>query len=283
VRRCLREFVAESIDVVLIDHESTDDTVTKARAFLGRGLLAIETLPWRGRFSLSEQLDRKAAIAAAAPHDWIIHADADERFEPPAGFFAMREALGAVQAAGYNCVNFSEFVFAALRDEDFTFEGYEDAMRTYYFFEPLRPYFMRAWRRELAAHLPERAGHVIQGPDVRLSPTDFVLRHFVALSERQVVEKYRGRSFSKEDLARGWHGDRFGFSSASYRLEPRSELRKLASPYSREYDVSAPQRTHYWEWPAASESDAVSWPRRAAIPSPKRRPPKRSTGSRGRG
>ncbi len=152
VTRCLRDLIAEGIDVVLIDHGSTDDTVAKARAFLGKGLRAIETLPWRGVFSLSEQLSRKAAIAASAPDDWIIHADADERFEAPAGFGAMRDALDTVQTAGYNCVNFSEFVLVPLRDEEFTFEGYEDAMRAYYFFEPKRPHFMRAWRRELAAH-----------------------------------------------------------------------------------------------------------------------------------
>lgn len=249
VTRCLRDFVAEGIDVVLIDHGSTDDTVAKARAFLGKGLLAIETLPWRGVFSLSEQLGRKAAIAAGAPHDWIIHADADERFEAPAGHGGMRDALGTVQAAGYNCVNFSEFVFVPMRDENFTFEGYADAMRTYYFFEPKRPHFMRAWRRELAAHLPEHGGHVLHGADVRLFPADFALRHYIALSERHAIEKYCDRSFSEDDLAKGWHGNRLAIPSTAFRLEPRPELRTLASPQSRAYDTGAPQRTHYWEWP----------------------------------
>jgi glycosyltransferase involved in cell wall biosynthesis len=250
VTRCLSDLIADDVDVVLIDNESTDDTVAKARGFLGRGLRAIETLPWRGAFSLSEQLSRKAAIAASAPHDWIIHADADERFEPPAGFGAMREALGTAQAAGYNCVNFSELVFAPVRDEQFTFDHYADVMRTYYFFEPKRPHFMRAWRRELAAHLPEHGGHVLRGSRVRLFPVDFVLRHYIALSERHAVEKYCERRFSEADLAKGWHGNRLAIPSSAFRLEPRPELRTLASPPSREYDLRAPQRTHYWEWPA---------------------------------
>ncbi|HEY0383575.1 MAG TPA: glycosyltransferase [Candidatus Elarobacter sp.] len=250
VTRCVRDLIDEGIDVVLIDNESTDDTVAKARPFLGKGLRAIETMPWRGVFSLSEQLRRKAAIAAAAPHDWIMHADADEGFEAPPGLGAMRAALETVQTAGYNCVNFRQFVFVPLHDENFTFDGYADVMRTYYFFEPRRPHFMRAWRRELAAHLPEHGGHVLQGPGVRLFPDDFAMRHYITLSERHAIEKYCERRFSDDDLAKGWHGNRLAIGSTAFRLEPRPELRTLAAPRSRAYDASAPQRTHYWEWPA---------------------------------
>lgn len=257
VTRCLTDLIADGIDVVLVDHGSTDDTVAKARPFLGKGLRAIESMPWRGVFSLSEQLGRKAAIAAAAPHDWIIHADADERFEAPAGFVSVRTALGAVQTAGYNCVNFSELVFVPVGDEEFVFDGYAGVMRTYYFFEPKRPHFMRAWRRELAAHLPEHGGHLLQGSGVRLFPTDFVLRHYIALSERHAIEKYCERRFSADDLAKGWHGNRLAIPPTAFRLQPRPELRVLASPQSRTYDLRAPQRTHYWQWPVAACSYAA--------------------------
>jgi hypothetical protein len=252
ITRCLRDFIAEGIDVALIDHESTDDTVAKAHAFLGKGLLSIERLPWRGEFSLTEQLVRKAAIAGRAGHDWIIHADADERFEAPAAFRDMRDALAAVDRGGYTCANFGEFVFVPLRGEDFTFGAYADHMRTYYFFEPGRPHFMRAWRRELAAKLPEHGGHVLTGSGVRLYPTDFALRHYVALSERHAIEKYGERTFSADDLAKGWHSNRVEIPLSAFRIEPRAELRTLASADSREYDTSAPQRTHYWQWPAVT-------------------------------
>ncbi|HEY0615226.1 MAG TPA: hypothetical protein VGC96_11315 [Candidatus Elarobacter sp.] len=248
VVRCLSDFIADGIDVVLIDNGSTDDTVAKARRFLGKGLRAIERLPWRGAFSLSEQLELKARIALEAPYRWIIHADADERFETPAEFGSLRDALGAAGAAGYNCVNFKQFVFVPVLDEDFAFDGYADAMRTYYFFEPRHPYFMRAWKRELAVHLPHNAGHILEGPEVRLCPTDFVVRHYIALSERHAAEKYCDRTFSEHDMARGWHKNRHAIPISAFRLEPRHELRSLAAPQSRDYDAGAPQRTHYWEW-----------------------------------
>ncbi len=251
ITRCLQDLIAEGVEVVLVDNGSTDDTVERARPFLGRGLRSIESLPWHGTFSLTEQLARKAAIAAAAPDDWILHADADERFTAPAGFGSLREALTRVEREGYTCVNFSEFVFVPLQGEDFAFEGYAGSMRTYYFFEPGRPHFMRAWRRELAPALAGHGGHVLRGPGVRLYPVDFILRHYIMLSEAHGIEKYAARSFAGEDLAKGWHGNRVAIPPSAFRIAPRPELRALPTPDSNDFDVSAPQRTHFWQWETA--------------------------------
>jgi hypothetical protein len=256
--RCLRDFIAGGIDVVLIDHGSTDDTVAKAGMYLDNGLLAIETLPWNGVFSLTEQLVCKAAIAARSRHDWIIHADADERFEPLAGNASLRHSLGSVDRAGYNAVNFREFVFAPLGDEDFAFDGYEDAMRTYYYFDPTpgSAHFMRAWKRELAGLLPAYGGHRLSGPAVRLAPSDFTMRHYITLSHGHAVEKFGRRQFPAEELAQGWHHNRVAIEPSALWLAPRPELRFLAHPQSREYDTSAPQVRHYWQW----APDAVAPP-----------------------
>ena len=56
IRRCLRDLIAEGIDVILLDHDSTDDTVAKAKEFLGKGLLSIERFPWAGVYPLAELL-----------------------------------------------------------------------------------------------------------------------------------------------------------------------------------------------------------------------------------
>lgn len=247
IRRCLRDLCGAGIEVVLIDNDSTDDTLEAARPFLGRGLRAIERLPWRGVFSLSEQLALKASIAAGAPHDWIVHADADEWLTPPPGSGTLREAIAGADAAGYTCINFHEFAFVPLPGEDFTADEYAAHMRTYYFFEPFYPRLMRAWRRDAGLHYGDAGGHVLAG-NPRMFPVDFALRHYVMLSEAQGRVKYLGRRFAAEELAKGWHSNRTRISAENLWVADRPELRRLADPSSRTFDTSAPLRSHFWEW-----------------------------------
>jgi glycosyltransferase involved in cell wall biosynthesis len=247
IQRCLRDLCGDGIEVVLIDNDSTDDTLDLARPFLGRGLRAIERLPWRGAFSLTEQLALKTSIAAGAPDDWIVHADADEWLNPPAGGGTLREAIAGADAAGYTCINFHEFAFVPLPGEDFTAQEYAASMGRYYFFEPSYPRLMRAWRRDAGLHYGNAGGHLLSG-NPRVFPVDFVLRHYMMLSEAHGRVKYLGRRFAAEDLAKGWHCNRATISAENLRVGDRPELRRLPEPSSRAFDTSAPVRSHFWEW-----------------------------------
>jgi glycosyltransferase involved in cell wall biosynthesis len=60
-------------EIVVIDSDSTDDTVTRARQFTSR----VEVRPWPG---YSAQKNYAASIAS---HDWILSLDADERITAP--------------------------------------------------------------------------------------------------------------------------------------------------------------------------------------------------------
>jgi hypothetical protein len=248
VRRCLRDLIADGIDVVLVDNESTDDTVAKARAFLGRGLLGIERLPWHGAFSLTDQLALKRSIAARSAHEWIVHADADERLEAIAHGKTLRDAITAADAGGYTCINFHEFAFVPLAGEDFAAENYAERMRTYYFFQPTYPRLMRAWRRGTAYQDPAAGGHLVAGPNVRRFPVDLNLRHYIALSEAHGRAKYVGRRFAAEDRVKGWHQNRVTVAADHLVVQERPELRRLPSPDSRAFDTSAPVGRHFWEW-----------------------------------
>jgi glycosyltransferase involved in cell wall biosynthesis len=66
------ESVAWADDIVVVDAESTDDTVAIARRFTPH----VEVRAWTGF------IDQKNYAASVAAHDWILSLDADERVTP---------------------------------------------------------------------------------------------------------------------------------------------------------------------------------------------------------
>ena len=64
--------VAWADELIVIDAESTDDTVAIARQFTDR----VYVRPWHG------YIDQKNHAASLATHDWIFSLDADERVTP---------------------------------------------------------------------------------------------------------------------------------------------------------------------------------------------------------
>jgi hypothetical protein len=248
VRRCLSDFIREGIDVALLNHDSTDASVSLAREFSGRGLIGIERLPWNGRFSLSDQLRAKRRIVDSVDYDWIIHADADEWLRPPQPHVSLAEAIQAADKAGANCINFHELVFVPLAGQNFETEEYTSLMTTYYFFQPEYPRLVRAWKRSCGFDNREFGGHLLAGGERRLCPTDFFLRHYIALSEEHAQRKYLQRVVSEEDLSKGWHRNRLIITADKLRVKMRPGLHSLATPYLSDFDFSMPFTTHFWEW-----------------------------------
>lgn len=245
----LRDFISQGVEVVLIDHGSTDLTRDRAEVFLGRGLLSIEALEWSGSFSLSAQLRAKQRVIDRLDADWLIHADADEWFQAPACFANLHEAIEVADLDGYNCVNFDELTFVPLADEDFEKVPYRQRMLRYYFFEPRPQRLMRAWSRKSGLGHGEGDGHQVHGANVKVFPENFLLRHYIALSPAHAARKYLGRSFADEDLAKGWHGNRQDIALESLRLDDSRQLKCLDRSESRRFDKSEPLARHFWEWP----------------------------------
>ena len=90
VRRAL-ESVRWADEIVVVDSESTDDTVAIARGFTDRVLVR----SWPG------YVDQKNFAAAQASHDWILSLDADERVSADLAQEIRRVLNAAVPAAGY--------------------------------------------------------------------------------------------------------------------------------------------------------------------------------------
>lgn len=248
VRRTLENYIEQGIDVVMIDNASTDQTVRECMKYLGRGLLGIEHLPWEGVFDLSAQLAAKEAVIQGLSHEWIIHADADEWLQSPVAGKSLIEGISRLSAAGYNVINFEEFVFLPKPAADLDLRDYEKTLLDYYYFAPAQNRLMRAWRR--ADHLSNKAtgGHRLTGSVVHLAPEAFILRHYMVLSYQHILMKYSGRKFSETDLKKCWHGNRLNLSADNLMLPSTKFLKRLSCWDSKQFDRSAPKRTHFWEW-----------------------------------
>jgi glycosyltransferase involved in cell wall biosynthesis len=248
IARCLRDILSGGIEVILIDHESKDRTVEIARRYLGHGLLSIERLAWRGYFSLQEQLRRKKQIISQLSHDWVLHVDADEWLCPAEPGTLLADAIERVDQAGFNCINFDEFVFVPWASEDFVGTDYVREMATYYFFAPQQPRLMRAWRRDLGGDNTAHGGHFLEANQIKLYPKNFILRHYIVLSQAHAARKYVSRRYDVAELAMGWHFNRIAIKDNDLALQPSNVLRKLDRWDSVNFDLSAPAKMHFWQW-----------------------------------
>ena len=254
IAHCLENWRISGCDVLLIDNDSEDRTVEIARGYLNRGLLSIERLPWTGCFQLREQLLMKRRLIQDLDHDWVIHADTDEWLCPPWPRTTLLSGIQHVDAEGFNCINFLEFVFPPWPDQDFTFAEYTHRMHTYYFFAPKHPNRMLAWRRDLDVDNVEGAGHTLAGHCIRLYRIDFIMRHYIALSLDHAIRKYVSRQFDAEELARGWARNRVNVTPDQLVLRPSSYLRQLDRWDTVDFDRSMPTVRHFWEWNIAIAS-----------------------------
>lgn len=247
IRRAVRDFARDGIDVVVIDNDSTDGTRRICEELLGHGVLRLERLPWGGAFDLSAQLEAKQRVIRSLHHDWIIHADADEVLQSNVEGEALLEGIARADRSGCNAVNFEEFVFLPPAGEQPDTSRYTESFLHYYFHEPRPGRLMRAWRRTDALSNEGSGGHVLEG-DVRLFPENFVLRHYMVLSEVHAREKYGMRVFASSDVAKGWHRRRMSIDPSTLRLPPEGQLLRLPHAGSRSFDRSTPRASHFWEW-----------------------------------
>ena len=186
---------------------------------------------------------------AACDYDWVIHCDADEWLCSPLQDQSLLDGLTHADAAGFTCVNFHELVFVALPGESFEHEDYFAQMQSYFFFQPSYPRLERAWSRRAGLNSFSSGSHTLDGTEKRRYPLDFILRHYICLSDRHGSEKYLGRRFSSEDREHRWHGNRLRITAKNLRVKPIPELKSLADPAGTgPFDLNFPVKQHFWEW-----------------------------------
>jgi glycosyltransferase involved in cell wall biosynthesis len=244
IDRCCRHLVEQGVDFAVIDNESTDDTRARAERFRGRGLVHVETHPYTGFYDWIGLLRRKEEIARQLDAEWYMHLDADEIPEPPVRGERLLERIREVDAQGCSAVNFDEFVFVPTSaDERHEGTDYVAGMRKYFFFEPWPQRLVRLWKKAADIDLSSSGGHDARFEGRSLYPVNFALRHYIALSESHLRRKYTSeRTYSAEEVARGWHGWRATFASAAVRLPEPSELADTTTDGG--WDRSRPATRH---------------------------------------
>ncbi|HEX6688957.1 MAG TPA: glycosyltransferase [Solirubrobacterales bacterium] len=243
---CLRQLAEHGIEAYLIDNCSTDNTVELAEAWLGRGLIDIESFP-RGdgdRYVWRSLLERKEELSRELDADWFIHLDPDEIRLPPSRGQTLERALATVDGAGFNAVNFNEFTFLPTREApDHDHGDFQRTLRTYYPFAPRSNHQLKAWKANPSAEIAWSGGHEVRFERLRMYPESFPMKHYLFLSVPHAIEKYVQKRYDPEEVESGWHGWRSEISASDIRLPRRAELR-IEQP-GEELDSTEPHTKHY--------------------------------------
>ncbi|BEV35481.1 glycosyltransferase family 2 protein [Synechococcus sp. M16CYN] len=249
LKRHLPVWISEGLELVVIDHSSSDETQAVANAYLNHGVLAVSTMKWLGYFSLDQQLAAKAAVIESLDHDWVVHLDTDEWLHSPHSGETLQQAISRLAATGANAVNFEEFVFLPLISGQ--------PAEHYYFFESTSQRLHRAWARCSRFNNQSNGGHQLNdigNTPLRLAKESLILRHYIARNQYQVQQKYLQRHFSPEELHKGWHKNRLQLSARQLTFPDASELEQLAMPKQRKLERSTSHKKHYWHWPDATKT-----------------------------
>lgn len=244
----LPKLAVQKIDVIVLDNQSSDRCQCLYKEFFNHPVIEIVDIPYRGYFSLTDQLLNKSQVIERLDHSWIIHQDADEILEHREGK-NLRTAIEEADDLGYNCLNFDEFVFLPEPGFDYKGRDYYHSMLRYYFFESSVNRLHRAFKKIEKIDLVSQAGHRISGEQLNIYPLNHTLRHYITLSQRHLKQKYLGRIFDPRDLIRGWHGNRRHFTVENLELPAQSENiyeLKKGQPAILTRTKAIP--THFWDW-----------------------------------
>ena len=243
LERCIRHLVAQGIECCIIDNESDDHSRDIAGDYLGRGVTQIIPFPFPGYYNWSGMLSFKEQLAMELDADWFIHHDADEiRYSQYGLGLTLHDALEAEDVKGFNAVNFNEFVFVPTSEQQCTAgEDYTKKMQQYYYFQPRPHHRLTAWKKTIhRVDLKSTGGHMVSFPDIKISPVDMALCHYVLLNDSHFQEKYRNRKYSEAELAMGWHGNRPYVGGKPYRSPDPEALRFISNDMimNTEYPVA---------------------------------------------
>ena len=205
--------VENGLEAYLIDDGSTDETVAEARAWLGRGLVGVETLPEGScaedrRFVWSAILRRKEVLARELDADWFIHHDADEIRESPWPGVSLRDGIRWVDRLGYNAIDFRVMNFRPIDDG---FRKGDDPRRYFTYYEPGGEFDrlqVKCWKNRSEPIALANGGHEVRFADRRIFPLPFLLRHYPIRGQthgRRKVFADRKRRYAEAEKAKGWH------------------------------------------------------------------------------
>ena len=208
---CLEHLSTNGIDAYLIDDGSTDGTLERAKAFLGRGLIGFESLGVTNPklFTLDRILSRKEVLVAELDAGWFINHDADEFRDSLWSELNLRAAIEHVDRMGWNAIDFTVFTIRPVGDVATARVSPDDRESWYSRSADCDRLQVRAWKRTGArVDLRSSAGHDVQFEGRQVFPLRFPMRHYPIRSQEHGQRKlFRDRipRFDPSERARGWH------------------------------------------------------------------------------
>jgi hypothetical protein len=241
----VEHLIRQGVEVMLIDHCSTDATVERVQPFLGSGLIRIERFPDESRFPAEDAhhyawrniLRRKEQLAATLEADWFLHHDADELRESPWEAVSLRDALQRVDAAGFNAVDFKALDFLPLHDG---FRPGDDLRTAFTHYRPAASYDqlrINAWKKQPAVDLASTGGHDARFEGRRVFPYRFLLRHYPIRSNTQGQRKIFAERLPRYDdteRSMGWHVQYQGLTPGASLLLNEGSLTRFDDVTMRE-------------------------------------------------
>jgi len=200
---------------------------------LGKGLIGIEKFPEKAppsSYDWEAILKRKEVLAGEIKADWFIHYDVDEIRESPWPKLRLKDAIYAVDQAGFNCINHTLIEFHPI-DNSFV-PGSDFASHFNYFEFGKHPEdFIRTNIWKNLGHcisLADSGGHDVRFEQRRIYPYNFLIKHYRIRSqshgEKKVLKERKAR-WNPLEKAKGWHkhydeiGESHSFLRSPFELE----------------------------------------------------------------
>lgn len=160
--RCLDYLATQGVEVAILGNESTDRTPQIIREYALHLNIHHEEIPYKGFFDLTSIMDRLGTWLEDIDADWFVLNSPDEILQSDSPGETISEALMRVDDAGFDVVNFFEYVFIP-ENETVSYGGRDHyrEMRHYYYVAP-RPVRIDAGMEETSgfAARRRRAPHV---------------------------------------------------------------------------------------------------------------------------
>lgn len=230
------------VGAYLMDNWSTDDTLERALAYEGAGLVGYERFPRDGpttSFELTRMLTRVEELALELHPDWVIQNDADEfRFAPWPGA-TLRDALFHVQSQGFSAVDHRCLNFALTEDRPYVDAPLEKYLT---WFEVARiPDLtqLNCWRQPpgTRVELAWSGRHTVRFPGLRVFPYNFLMHHYPIRSVdqgRRKIFSERLPRFRVDERLQGWHSH-YDHLSTGTLVRPTAGLMHLEPTFQEDF------------------------------------------------
>ena len=212
----IEHLLRQGVDVKVLDNWSSDGTYEIVRSLAAAApRISVERYPADGPslwYDLKNIIANVEQIALESKYDWIIYHDADElRYSPWRGL-TLQQALSAVDALGFNAIDFTVVEFKPTR-EGFVAGVDPEQFFGHFDFGRFRPNFIKVQGWKNLQKIDLSWDHHANFANQRIFPIKFLMKHYPLRSTQQAKEKLfkhrapripreeRGNRFRRYDLS----------------------------------------------------------------------------------